>query len=250
LHVGYGRPERRGARRAYLLPYGVAYRSFPLEIFETALLAGLAEVRAADVVGREDDGVTLLAGRVAHARQLIEGTLRDLEEQGPSAVLYRLVRDREAALRTLTKQLAEAERRAATSVRADWAEARTLLQFTETDGDRRRLRAALRRVLERVVCAFSPFHGREKVALVATVFRSMAPGGHSRCWVIRHTRATRAEPATARVESYPGVTFGGLSDPREVAAFARGLEEVCRREPGAAAFTFTFPPARRAVASD
>jgi DNA invertase Pin-like site-specific DNA recombinase len=236
LHVGHGGPgggrDRRGRRRAYLVPYEAAYRSFPLELFETALLTSLAEVNPADVVGREDAGaVAALAGRVAAVEKSIADLEADLDEHGESPTLLKRVRRREAELRALTAQLREAERQAACPLAESWGDFQRLLQFTEKDEDRRQLRAALLRVVERVNCAFSGFRGSLKMALVSATFRGAALAGHCRTWQLWYTRGTRAKEAQVEVFSFGGAIGPGIDPDRLDGALQTALAVAAAARP-------------------
>jgi DNA invertase Pin-like site-specific DNA recombinase len=164
-------------------------RSFPLAVFEKAVLSLLAEVDPRDVIGgiAEPDETSSLAGEIAH----VEAKIAELEAellQGNVAAVAKVLRQQEARLKELHAKLAEARQKAAHPLKDSWADTKTLVSVLEDAEDvtdtRLRIRAALRRIVESIWLLIVP-RGIIRLAAVQVNFI----GGARRDYLIVHRPA-------------------------------------------------------------
>jgi DNA invertase Pin-like site-specific DNA recombinase len=165
--------------------------SFPATTFEQAILSCLREIDPRDILPRtsaKQDKSVLLSGRLAEVEAEIEKVKARLQSRYSDAIADVLQRH-ESEQATLTQQLAEARQEAASPLGAAWGQMGTLLQALNDAPDpqdaRVRLRAALRRTVERIWCLFVP-RGMVRLAAVQVWFA----GGKCRNYLIVHRAAS------------------------------------------------------------
>jgi DNA invertase Pin-like site-specific DNA recombinase len=210
---------------------GALHVSFPLRVFEEAILKLLREIDPRELLPSTDgtaDRVLALAGKVADLETRIEKVKAQLEEGGELAPLVDVLRSLDAKRAAAAEQLAEAQRAAASPLSAAWGDCRNLLAALKKAEDqadaRARLRGALRRVAESIWCLFVA-RGAQRLAAVQVFFR----GGARRDYFILHRPATGgavgARPARWWAHSLADVAALGKLDLRKPAN-ARRLEKA------------------------
>jgi DNA invertase Pin-like site-specific DNA recombinase len=233
---------------------GASYVSFPLHVFEQAILSRLQEIKPRDVLPEGDgaaDKVLALTGKLADAEGRIEKLKAQLIEGDDLAPLVDVLRTLEEKRVNLADELAAAKREAASPLAATWGEYRSLLDALAKAPDpadaRVRLRASLRRIVESVWCLFvttAPSEsterkrpegvksaGRGAVRIAAVQIRFT--GGAHRDYVILHrppcTLAMARRPAQTLVRSFAeaGADDDGLDlrNRKHAEALAKKLEE-------------------------
>jgi DNA invertase Pin-like site-specific DNA recombinase len=182
-----------GKKRAYDILVNDTYKeglapaiSFPVHVFEAAVLQLLAEIDPLEVIGRiaEPDESAALTGEIA----TVEAKIADLEAallEGESIGVAKVLRAQEAKLTDLKAKLAEASRKAAHPLAVSWSEAQTLVDVLENSEDvtdtRLRIRAALRRIVESIWLLIVP-RGVQRLAAVQMRF----VGGGRRDYLIHY----------------------------------------------------------------
>jgi DNA invertase Pin-like site-specific DNA recombinase len=225
-----GRKGDRSKRRV-LVPAGSMEGaekavSFPNEIFETAALSLLAEVKVADVLGKDPAGDTAaLAGELAS----VEARLRQLGEEmeGLEAdvpTLVRVVTKWEERRRDLQKRHAEARQKEASPQSAAWADAKTLLDVAHDEATRLRLRDLLRQIISGAWVLVVPRRSHRLCA----VQLHFSGDGH-RDYLIHYKAAGNGRGGGWRAKSLPpdlAPEEMDLRDPAHAAKLARLLEEI------------------------
>jgi DNA invertase Pin-like site-specific DNA recombinase len=168
--------------------------SFPLPIFEEAVLSVLKEINPHDILngGQGPDESLVLAGELARVEAKIDELTAELLK-GDVAALAKVLRDLEAQKQDLARKLAEARQRAAHPLSEVWGEAQTLLETLAAAPDprdaRMRLRAALRRMVNSIWMLVVP-RGVTRLAAVQIWF----DGGRHRDYLILYKSAGRCRP--------------------------------------------------------
>jgi DNA invertase Pin-like site-specific DNA recombinase len=172
--------------------------SFPLAVFEAAVLGQLKELDPREVLEADDSADEVASLRGEKAR--VEARISELEAEllVGDVTLARVVRTLEGRLKELGERLAEAERKASHPASAAWGEARSILEALDTAADPRdlrlRLRSALRRLINSIYLLVVP-RGRDRL-LAAQVW--FAGGDRCRSYLVLH-RPAKAN-ASARQE--------------------------------------------------
>ena len=208
--------------------------SFPLAVFERAILGGLEEIDPREIVGNSEgpSEVLALAGELSG----VESQVAALEVElmtGNVPALARVLRTLEERRTDLATRLAEAKAKEATPAAAAWGEAGSLLEALKAAPDqedtRIRLRGALRRVVQNITLLVVP-RGRTRLAAVRIDFQ----GGRHRDYIIAYTpphygyhgvtpgRVESAEFASAVLKA--GAI--DLRNPADVQAVEKTLAEV------------------------
>lgn len=205
--------------------------SFPLEPFEQGILSQLREIDPRELLDTTapSDSATL-AAELAREEADIARLEAELERGGeniPSVV--RVLGKKEARRKELADALAAARAADATPVSAAWGEYQTLwdvmAQAVDRDDARRRLRAALRRIVSGVWLLAVP-RGRTRLAAVRVQFAGCE---HHRDYLLcyrppmNNGRATA--PAKLEARSFAATTAGGadLRNPDHAKAVERAL---------------------------
>jgi DNA invertase Pin-like site-specific DNA recombinase len=197
---------------------GAKYVSFPLDVFEKAILSRLAEINPADLVSGYNPGdeVPPLEGKVSDVEKRIK-RIQDQMVDGDDdikplmAVLRKLEVERQAA----ADALALAREKAANPVGAAWDQcqsiARTLDAAKDVSDTRTRLRSALRRIVRDIRCLFIE-KGMSRIAVVQIWFES----GHHRDYMILYTapHMRSGHPAKWWVRSFVSPAGSGEFDLR------------------------------------
>jgi hypothetical protein len=127
--------------------------SFPLRVFERAILSMLREVDPREILGARNgpDDVMVLAGDLERVETAISLIVAEMDAHGESPTLFRRLRAKEQQQRDLANRLADARQKAANPLSESWGEARSLIDALDAAADptaaRLRLRAALRRIV-------------------------------------------------------------------------------------------------------
>src|SRR5262249_21750015 len=130
--------------------------SFPLDVFERAILSKLREVNPRELLGRDEgpDELKALENEFAAVQSAIKAIEADLDAHGESRTLYRRLREKEARQAELAKLLDAAQQKAANPLSEAWGEFRSLTDALDAAPDlhdaRLRLRSALRRVVDSI----------------------------------------------------------------------------------------------------
>jgi DNA invertase Pin-like site-specific DNA recombinase len=161
--------------------------SFPLPTFEQAILSLLSEIDPHEILNGDSgpDESLSLAGELAR----VEAKIAELEAEllkGDVAALANVLRQLEARKRDLSGRLSEARQRAAHPLSEAWGDAKSLPAILSSAPDpevtRLRLRAALRRMVDRIYVLVVP-RGRDRLAAVQVWF---AGGEQQRDYLILH----------------------------------------------------------------
>jgi DNA invertase Pin-like site-specific DNA recombinase len=205
--------------------------SFPLGVFEWAILSCLREIKPAEVLPapRAEVNLTLeLSGRKTELDieiEKIKNRLAVRYSDELADVLERQVEERKA----LAEELDAAKEVEANPLSEAWGSCKSLLEALETAPDeeeaRVRLRAALRRIVEGIWCLFV---GRGSVRLAAV--QLFLSGGAVRDYLIYHKPATGGSvgvrPARRHVRSLKDIPGGADLRQREDArAYEAELRE-------------------------
>jgi DNA invertase Pin-like site-specific DNA recombinase len=157
--------------------------SFPVAAFEAAVLKQLREVDPRSLLpGEEPNAVDALTGELSEVEaRIAEG--RALARKKLSETVNELLVELEARRAELRAKLDEARRAAATPLSAAWEDAKPLWKKAEEgEAARLQLRAAIRRVVERIDCVFARGTGWTKLAQLTVWFK----GGGVRAYAVLH----------------------------------------------------------------
>jgi DNA invertase Pin-like site-specific DNA recombinase len=206
--LGYFRSPA-GAKRAYDILVNVSYKerlapgiSFPLHVFETAVLGLLAEIDPREVIGGigEPDETLAIAGEIAHIEAYVAELEAELARGNVSSIAKKL-REQEARLNELKGKQAEAQQKAAHPLASSWDETQTLvgvLATTENVSDTRlRIRAALRRIVESILLLIVT-RGSHRLAAVQVFFT----GGARRDYLIHYRTAGHGRKGGWRASTF------------------------------------------------
>lgn len=138
--------------------------SFPLAIFERAILSKLKEIDPREVLsdGRPGEHLLALAGRRASLETrreqimtaIVEGN-DGADEQEDFTSLNVALKRVDAELKKVDAELTLARQEATSPIAEAWGEARGLVDALDSDEPRLRLRSALRRIVSGMWCVFA-----------------------------------------------------------------------------------------------
>ncbi len=236
VHI-LGRKDDRGTYRV-LAPcgykrWGGKCLSFPLPVFEEAVLSMLKEIDPREIIAGESSGSDVLehAGRLAEIEGRIEGVKSQLvkgdDDVGPLMdVLRRLETDR----KKVADELAKAKVKDASPLSEAWGECRGLIDALNSAPDpqeaRVRLRAAVRRIVSDVRCLFVP-QGENRVAAVQVWFTGSTR--HRDYLIInrpaRHLGKKKKRPVEWSVSSFASANLPALDlrNAKEAAKLEKAL---------------------------
>jgi DNA invertase Pin-like site-specific DNA recombinase len=171
--------------------------SFPLEVFERAILSMLREIDPREILGKgEADGpdeVLVLSGQLARVESSIALIAAEMDAHGESPALFKRLRAKEEEQRDLARRLGDARQRAASPLSEAWGECQSLLAALDDASDphdaRLRLRSALRRILQSIWLLVVP-RGRDRLAAVRVQFADHGRAPH-RDYLILHRPPTK-----------------------------------------------------------
>jgi DNA invertase Pin-like site-specific DNA recombinase len=218
---------------------GSKYVSFPLAVFEAAVLSQLKEIDPRDILpGNEDAGnrVQALTGQLHEIESRIERLKAALFGGTEVESVVDVLRKLEDERRAVAGQLDQARREEASPLSKAWSEARSLLDVLEdaTDANevRTRLRAAIRRLVSAIWCLFVAGEGtmsrRHRLAAVQIWFQ----GGAHRDYLILYQGAAGNVANRERqwwVRSFADVGAAGGFDLRQkgdAAALEKALAQI------------------------
>jgi DNA invertase Pin-like site-specific DNA recombinase len=164
---------------------GSKYVSFPLEVFEPAVLSCLREINPRDLLPdqKEIDKTLALSGKLAEVEGRIERLKARLKTDDDLDTLVDAVRELEAKRKRLAQELGRAQQEAASPLAEAWASCRNLAETLDKAPDpaaaRVKLRSAIRRIIEGVWCLFVA-RGATRLAAVQIWFT----GGARRDYLI------------------------------------------------------------------
>lgn len=169
---------------------GAKYVSFPLEVFETALLAHLREIDPRDILPNTNSTAVLSGLQTRRAE--VESRIARIQSQMETgdedvAALVTVLRRLQRELDGLAVQIAEAEQEARAPLAAAWSECVSLagaISGKNSNEARERLRHALRRTVVGIWCLFLG-RGMTRLAAVRVQFR----GETHRDYLIVHKAA-------------------------------------------------------------
>jgi DNA invertase Pin-like site-specific DNA recombinase len=163
-------------------------RSFPLDTFERAVLSRLREVDPRDVLPRDEapDESTALEGELAGVEAELAKATAFMDANGFSETIGKRVTDLEARKARLEAGLRAARQTSAYPASQAWEEFGSLLDVLDKAPDKRdarlRLRAALRRMVDRIMLLVVP-RGADRLAAVQVWFTG---GERHRDYLILH----------------------------------------------------------------
>jgi hypothetical protein len=133
-------------------------RSFPLDVFEPAILEGLKEINPDEVFGKQPDAVAELKGEKARIERAIANlnAYLDANEDDPDAL--KRLRDRRLAYDDVSRRLAAAEAARKNPPAVAFASAQTLMDAA-TGPQKLRLRQLLRDSIQKVWMVVVPRGG-------------------------------------------------------------------------------------------
>ena len=191
-----GRGVHKYVLVAYLTGRGHCH-SFPVGVFEAALLGSLSEIDPRDVVADRDDGagqVLALTGRVESLTRRIEQAEAELDD-GDLKVLAKKLRQWTDEKAEAEQALAAAKARVASPTAEAWAELWTLLGRAADPAEtalRLKVRAAVRRAVTRMTCLFIGTT-RWRMAWVQVEFADTGYRRHVN--IIHRSKGNRHQPA-------------------------------------------------------
>jgi DNA invertase Pin-like site-specific DNA recombinase len=230
-------PDGRRTRAPMLMASAAANyrgpaRSFPLEVFEEAVLECLREVNPHEILNGDSgpDETLGLATQLAGVETELADAQAFMEANGFNEIIGKRIMDLDAKKRALGAQLADARQKAAHPQSEAWGEVQSLAAALKKCPDpadaRLRLRAALRRITEGIWVLVVP-RGDTRICAVQIWFS----GGNKRRDYLILYRPRRAngqgsrQPARAGVLSLAEVTDAGALDLRR-RDHAKRLERV------------------------
>jgi DNA invertase Pin-like site-specific DNA recombinase len=155
--------------------------SFPFDVFEKALLSQLKEIKPSEILDETEpsaDRTAVLSGLVEELTGEIEKLKHRLQARFSDPVADVLDRQ-EAKRKLLAEELAQAKQEATSPIAESWGEAQSLIGALDGARDKNavriRLRAALRRIIEGIYCAFTTHNKRPsmRLAYVTVVFKGV-----------------------------------------------------------------------------
>lgn len=175
----------RGRCPAVIYPYAFTlgksrFMSFPLTVFEAAILSQLKEIDPTEVLPPPDgaaDRVMVLAGRLAEVDTRIEKVKAAAVDGEDIAPLLDLLKRLDVKRQKLAADLARARQETATPAVAAWDEAKTLIDALAAAPDRLAARTRLRAMLKRVVAEIWVLvvpRGRDRLCAVQVWFAGSA----------------------------------------------------------------------------
>lgn len=157
---------------------GSAFRTVRYEVFERAVLSLLRELKPQDVLGRAgpgEDAVEMLSGKLAAVNHNITRTQQRAAQADDPSVFLDLLDDYGRQRKKIIRQLEEAKATAASQTSDNLGECVSLIGLLaeaderERDGLRRRVKAAIRRLVESVWVLIIP-RGHERLVAVQVWF--------------------------------------------------------------------------------
>jgi len=201
------------------------YYSFPFDPFEECLLRFLSEINPREVLGQDEgpDEVLELSAELAGVEARLAEVEGQLVEGGNITTLAKAARQLEAKKADLAARLGEARQKAAHPLSEGWGEAGSIITALNSAPDQRearlRLRAILRRVIDRIVLLVVP-RGGDRLCVAQVEFQAEGGHGQRRDYLIVHRQAARnaaaARPAQTGARSLKirhGRSFKPVSDP-------------------------------------
>jgi DNA invertase Pin-like site-specific DNA recombinase len=153
-------PTRTPSRRAIIQSNGDYAVTFPLKVFERAILSQLKEIDPRDLFPPNRSGLDEV-GNLERELQAVEARIKDFQgrldgcEPTQTDYLLKALATNGKRREETAARLQEARMRLANPVAESWGEARTLIDYLDTAEDkedaRQRLRAALRRTISRIL---------------------------------------------------------------------------------------------------
>ncbi len=198
--------------------------SFPLDVFEAAVLSRLQEINPADVLGSEPEGESAtLAADLARVKLSMDALTTDLEENGDSPAVLKRLREKEAAHAALSRKLAEARVTEKHPKAAALSEARTLIDAASDEPTRLRLRQLLRDTIEAVWVLTVPRSSGRSAAV-----QIRFAGGATRDYLIDYRPARRGRKGDWSVASFGSATLPELdfSDRTQAAKLEKGITKA------------------------
>jgi DNA invertase Pin-like site-specific DNA recombinase len=174
-------------RRGRLEGTGPA-RTFPVDVFERAVLGLLKEIDPHEILNGDSgpDESQVLAGELARVEASIALIVAEMDAHGENPVLFKRLRDKTGRQRDLNEQLAAARLKAAHPLSETWGECPSLIDALDGAPDREeartRLRSTLRRMIESVRLLVVS-RGQIRIAAVQIWF---AGGKKHRDYVVVH----------------------------------------------------------------
>ena len=183
-------PALVSAKASHGIP-GSKYVSFPLAVFEEAILSRLREIDPREILpGNEgaEDRVQTLTGQVLEIQGRIDRLKAAFLAGGEVESVVDVLRKLEHDKKSIAGQLEQAKREEASPLSKAWGEACSLLDILQKTKDEKetriRLRAAVRRMVTEIWCLFlardGSMSGRDRLAAVQVWFQ----GGSHRDYLI------------------------------------------------------------------
>jgi DNA invertase Pin-like site-specific DNA recombinase len=202
--------------------------TFPLAVFEKAILSQLRELNPRDVLPRREQGPSkaeVLRARLKNVRADLAAYQAELKAGGFSKALAAVLREKEIEEEAVAGELQEELSRQAVPLARDWEGLPGLVELAGTDDGRLRLAAALRRLVEVALVLIVPRRSYRFCAV--QVFFT---GGATRHYLILSQTAGCNRKGDAWAESLAAVAdpadldLRRREDARELEALLAGLD--------------------------
>jgi DNA invertase Pin-like site-specific DNA recombinase len=201
-------PKGRRRRRRMLVPAGALEGrersvTLPYDVFEAAVLSLLREVTPADVTGSAAaPKSTLLAVEAAALESRMKALEAELDAGDDVPLLARKVREWDARLQAVLRQLAAARQEEDNPAPALLAEAQTLLDVAVDEPRRLRLRSLLSQLVESVHVLIVP---RKKPSAKLCAVQIFFRRGTARTFLVYYRAARRGSAGAAGTLAFPEV---------------------------------------------
>jgi DNA invertase Pin-like site-specific DNA recombinase len=220
--------------RAFNGVAGSKYTSFPLPVFERAVLSCLREISPSDILPNQQnpDQTLALSGQLTQIETRIERLKTKLKTDDEIDSLVDVLRDLEQQRREVETELHQARQEAASPVGEAWHNCHGLIDALDKapnpEDARLRLRAALRRICDEILVVFVAVpKSQRRLAAVQMVFKH---GAVSRRYIIEHKAAsanakaiTPAQTKTLSIKANNKHARWDLSDHEQACRLAETL---------------------------
>jgi hypothetical protein len=214
---------------------GDKWVTFPLRAFESAVLSMLAEVKIDDLQPGTPavNKVEVLAGRLAEAETLVKKWRAKMDVPDLVDIVAEKLAELEPKRREISTQLADAQREAASPIAEAIGQVRMVgnsLEEDNSDENRLRCRAAIRRAIEDMWCLLLPGRGIRGSVRVAVVQVNFKTGAHRTYLIIARPAMSNGKitrPGSLWVRSFTDSHAPGERDLRkrkDVAAVEKFLD--------------------------
>lgn len=167
------------------------WRSFPMASFEDAILTNFLEIDTSELEDKENTNTAAqeykaLDGEFSELTKDIEEAVRDMDENGVSPAITKVVRKKEARLEEVVKLRDDAQARMNQSPSKSLTEAKSIIRILKEAPDQEDIRLRLRALLRRIVDSMTMVvhsRGMDRLATVQIWFKHL-PGKFRLCRIL------------------------------------------------------------------